>query len=218
MMAETAEWDEVLSRLAQMPSLAPGAVLAAGPAFRPDFTQVLEDLEAVAGWRLDGLQSGKVNLGNLDGVDTTVRQVIRQAPLETTTYLTVTRTPVTLPTPPEMARIRAALILKRNALRDYVDFAALSALLGEEALVQAFESFDRLYPQPSGASAMLQLVTQIMTPVPHDPPPTDDLRAVLPDTHGPWSSWNAAMKQCRQAADTLFSAMGPGDEPAPDGN
>jgi len=53
-----------------------------------------------------------------------------------------------------MLRIKAVLILKRNATRDYLDFAALADRLGEEDAVMALSSFDSIYPQPNGESAL----------------------------------------------------------------
>ena len=41
-----------------------------------------------------------------------------------------------------MLRIKAVLILKRNATRDYLDFAALFDQIGSEDAVSALRSFD----------------------------------------------------------------------------
>ena len=46
-----------------------------------------------------------------------------------------------------MLRIKAVLILKLNATRDYLDFLALFEKLGEEACAEALHCLDRLYPQ-----------------------------------------------------------------------
>ncbi len=61
----------------------------------------------------------------LDGIETGVRQLIREAPLETA-QIGVNGKFVVLPTKAEMLCIKAVLILKRNATRDYPDFAALA--------------------------------------------------------------------------------------------
>lgn len=51
---------------------------------RQRFDQVLADLEAVAGWKTARVQRPVQTLGSLDGIETGVRQLIREAPLETT--------------------------------------------------------------------------------------------------------------------------------------
>lgn len=105
-------------------------------------------------------------LGNLDGIETGIRQLIRTQPLETA-RLRIGDLEVTLPTLAEILRLKAALILKRNATRDYPDFVALADQLGDEAVVAALASFDELYPQPNGASATQQLQIQLANPLPY---------------------------------------------------
>ena len=60
-------------------------------------------------------------LGSLDRIETGVRQLIREEPLETmqVEYL---GEQLTIPTEAEMLRIKGVLILQRNATRDYLDF------------------------------------------------------------------------------------------------
>ena len=67
-----------------------------------------------------------------------------------------------------MLRIKAVLILKRNATRDYLDFAALADCLGDDDMTLALRSFDSIYPQPNGESALQQLQIQLATPLPYD--------------------------------------------------
>jgi len=83
-------------------------------------------------------------LGNLDGIQTGIRQLIRTAPLETQIVQTAQGS-LTLPTPAEILRIKAALILRRNATRDYLDLAALSAYLGASQACAALLNLDALY-------------------------------------------------------------------------
>ena len=68
-------------------------------------------------------------LGSLDGIETGVRQLIRAEPLETTT-VSVGDHEITIPTEAEILRIKGFLLLRRNAARDYVDFAALAHRIG----------------------------------------------------------------------------------------
>jgi hypothetical protein len=60
------------------------------------------------------------------------------------------------------------LILKRNATRDYLDFAALAEQSGEECVVDALHRFDQLYSQTNGESALQQLQIQLAAPLPYD--------------------------------------------------
>ena len=60
------------------------------------------------------------------------------------------------------------LILKRNAVRDYLDFVALADHIGPRALIAALRLFDRLYPQQNQESALQQLQIQLAQPIPYD--------------------------------------------------
>ena len=99
-------------------------------------------------------------LGSLDGIETGVSQLIRSAPLQTT-QIEHGDDRSTVPTEAEILRIKAALVLKRNATRDYLDFVALATRLGDSRAVEKLQDFDTLYPQPNGESAVLQLQIQL---------------------------------------------------------
>jgi hypothetical protein len=66
-------------------------------------------------------------LGCLDGIETGIRQLIRNEPLQVERKVCHGHE-ITLPTAEEMLRIKGVLILKRNATRDYLDFIALHQL------------------------------------------------------------------------------------------
>ncbi len=141
---------------------------------RNHFDEILQDLESVAGWKTARIKRPVLILGSLDGIQTGVRQLIREEPLETTTLVVPGSTrPITLPTAAEILRIKAALVLKRNATRDYLDTAALSDRVGLPEAVKALARFDQIYPQPNGASATQQLVSQLANPRPFDLEGTD---------------------------------------------
>jgi len=93
--------------------------------------------------------------------------LIREAPLETRD-LEINGQRLRLPTEAEVLRIKAVLVLRRNATRDYVDLAALADHLGEDGAVEALKPFDALYPQPGGGSALQQLAIQLAAPQPYD--------------------------------------------------
>lgn len=214
------EWEQVLSAAAHLQQLFPDAVLVGGTAsalvahhrisidadhvlanLRQGFDEVLAQLESVAGWKTARVQRPVQNLGSLDGIETGVRQLIRGEPLETR-QVGHRDALITIPTAAEMLRIKAVLILKRNATRDHLDFVALQDRLGEQSTIEARQSFDRLYPQPNGESALQQLLIQLAQPAPYD----------LEETHlseykhleSRWHDWSSVREVCARCAVMLF--------------
>lgn len=158
------EWQYVISAAAHLQVVLPGTALVGGtaaavyarhrlsfdadhviPDRRDRFDEVLGQLESVAGWRTGRLKRPVMILGSLDGIETGVRQLIRERPLETNEVF-VGRVPVVVPTEAEMLRIKAVLNLKRNATRDYLDFVALAERLGDAGTFAALADLDLLYP------------------------------------------------------------------------
>ena len=180
------EWEELLSVAARLQVILPEAVLVGGTAaalhaghrvsydadhtlgdLRKRFDQVLLELESVSGWRTARIKSPSIILDSLDGIETGVRQLIRTKPLETI-VVDHHGARLRVPTLEEILRIKGVLILKRNATRDYVDFIALAERLGPEMAGAALAPFDELYPQPSGQSALQQLLAQLSYALPYD--------------------------------------------------
>lgn len=180
------DWEQVLSSAARLQRILPDAVLVGGTAsalyakhrlstdadhvladLRERFDEVLAELESVAGWKTARIRRPVQILGSLDGIETGVRQLIRDNPLETTQVECLGQK-VTVPTQAEILRIKAVLILKRNATRDYLDFVALADHMGDEHVAEALRRFDQLYPQPNEESALQQLQIQLANPLPYD--------------------------------------------------
>ncbi|MDR2354003.1 MAG: hypothetical protein LBF22_12795 [Deltaproteobacteria bacterium] len=180
------DWDLLLSSAARLQRILPEAVLVGGTAaalyaehrvssdadhvlvdLRDRFDEVLHELEAVTGWKEAKVTRPVQVLGSLDGIETGVRQLIRVKPLETA-ILKYKGLELTVPTEAEILRIKAFLILKRNATKDYVDFMALADHLGVEPSATALGSLDSLYPQKSGESALQQLLAQLSNALPYD--------------------------------------------------
>lgn len=218
--AHLPEWERLLSSAARLQQIVPGAVLVGGTAaaihaehrfsldadhvladLRKRFDEVLEQLESVAGWQTARLARPVQILGSLDGIQTGVRQLIRTQPLETTT-LDVEGAALTIPTAAEILRIKGVLILKRNATRDYLDFVALATHLGSRATGEALRSFDRLYPQESGESALQQLQVQLANPLPYDldGPDVSEYR----DLAAEWREWGRVTDACGRIAVRVF--------------
>ena len=217
------EWEQVLSAAAHLQRILPDAVLVGGTAaatyaghrfsqdadhvltdLRLRFDQVLADLESVAGWKTARIRPPVQILGSLDGIETGVRQLIRDEPLDTTEIERFGQR-LTVPTLPEMLRIKAVLILKRNATRDYLDFGALADHMGNDDIIQALRRFDTLYPQPNGESALQQLQIQLASPLPYD---LRDVNLSMYKHLAPkWHDWSAVQSVCAACATLIFDKI-----------
>jgi hypothetical protein len=217
------EWEQLLSAAAHLQEILPDATLVGGTAvaifaqhrlsrdadhvltdLRHRFDEVLAELESVAGWRTARVKRPVLILGSLDGIETGVRQLIRERPLETQ-EVAIGDIRLVVPTEEELLRIKAVLILRRNATRDYLDFAALSDRLGLEQVKKALDSFDDFYPQTSGESALQQLQVQLANPMPYDLENTD-LREYR-KLHPKWHDWNRVKEICAMIAVDLFERL-----------
>ena len=215
------EWERVLSAAARLQGILPGAVLVGGTAaaaheghrlsvdadhvvadLRGRFDEVLAQLESVAGWKTARVRRPVLVLGSLDGIETGIRQLIRSAPLETETLPAPDGSSVVVPTRAEMLRIKAILILKRNATRDYLDFAALARSLGPVGTADALAPLDALYPQPNGTSPYQQLLVQLASPMPFDLDGTDltEYKRLVPE----WQDWEKVRTSCGELAAALL--------------
>jgi hypothetical protein len=219
------DWDLVLSSAARLQSILPEAVLVGGTAaaihaehrfsrdadhvltdLRARFDNVLAELESVAGWKTARVQRPVQILGSLDGIETGVRQLIRDQPLETV-VLDYKGIPLTIPTEAEMLRIKGVLILRRNATRDYLDFVALADRMGGEFVARALQSFDKLYPQDGGESALQQLQVQLSNPMPFD---LDDVSPDLPEYKNlapKWHDWNSVKEVLGRISAEIFDRV-----------
>lgn len=217
------EWEQLLSAAAHLQRILPGATLVGGtaaaifakhrishdadhvlPDLRARFDEVLAELESVAGWRTARVKRPVMILGSLDGIETGVRQLIRDQPLETQ-EVTVQGVRLVVPTEEEMLRIKTVLLLRRNATRDYLDFAALAQRIGPERVRRALAPLDQLYPQPSGESALQQVQVQLANPMPYDLEKTDltEYRRL----HSDWQDWNRVKDVCATIAADLFQSL-----------
>ena len=171
------------------------------------FDEVLAQLEAVAGWQTDRRQRPVVIMGRLDGIMTTVRNQRRSAPLETHEIETAAG-PLRVPTAAEILRIKAWLIVDRNATRDFLDVAAISDKLGLEASARALASLDRLYPQGDDAGAVRQqLMRQLAKPRPFDLDEVEPRLAEYKGITAPWRTWAAVEQQSQALGVELAEAV-----------
>jgi hypothetical protein len=217
------DWEQVLSTAARLQRILPEAVLVGGTAaalyadhrlstdanhvlsdLHQRFDQVLAELESVAGWKTARIKRPVQILGSLDGIETGVRQLIREEPLETT-HIEYLGQRITIPTQAEILRIKGVLILKRNATRDYLDFVALADHMDDEKMLEAMRVFDRLYPQPNEESALQQLQIQLANPLPYD---LEELQLTeYKNLDLRWQNWETVKTACVRYAMLIFDRI-----------
>lgn len=216
--AELSDWERLLAAERHLQALVPGSVLVGGTAaaiharhrlsvdgdhvvedLRDRFDEVLGALESAAGWQTARIQRPVLILGSLDGVLTGIRQLRRVAPLEVEE-----REGLQVPTLAEMARIKAWLLATRHTVRDYLDLVVLLERLGERDGCAALGSLDRLYPQASGVSVLVEVVERLGAARPGDLAQVDiaSYKGLVP----PWDSWAFVVARGRAWAELLARA------------
>lgn len=201
-------FDDVLAKAAQLQDLVPGAVLVGGAAaalyahhreshdhdhvvadLAERFDAVLDNLEALGEWSTARVQPGKLILGELGGIETGVRQLLRGRPLETA-EIEVGGRRLVVPTAAEILRIKAWLTLSRNQTRDYLDIAALADAIGLDAAAEVLRGMDDYYADINRRpeTVATQLVRQLADPRPRDA----EVTTQLPSYKGlaaRWQDW-----------------------------
>jgi hypothetical protein len=219
-----AEWEGLLAAERHLQLLVRGSVLVGGTAaalhaghrvsldgdhvltdLRERFDDVLADLEAVAAWRTSRVRRPVLILGQLDGVLTGIRQLRRIQPLETEEIAGLR-----VPTLAEMARIKAWLLATRFTTRDYLDTVVLFERLGEEGTREALRSLDALYPQPSGASVLAEVVERLGSARAVDEAEID--LAGYRGLQAPWNDWEYVVSRGRAWARILAELLLGGKE------
>lgn len=220
---ELPDWELVISAASHLQEILPEAVLVGGTAtavhaehrFSRDadhvitdlvenFDKVLSDLESVAGWKTARVKRPVLILGSLDGIETGIRQLIRSEPLETMVVERFNQS-IRIPTEAEMLRIKAVLILKRNATRDYLDFIAMTRYLGHELTMEALKPFDELYHQENGESPLQQLQTQLSKPLPFD---LDEIElSSYKGLNKELQEWNNIEQECSGLSNEIFEQL-----------
>jgi hypothetical protein len=201
----------LLESAAHLQRLVPGAVLVGGSAailyadhresrdhdhvvadLADRFEMVLEAVEEDEGWATNRVTPGKVILGNLDGIEAGVRQMIRKTPLEITEIALPSGEALTVPTIEETLRIKAFLIVRRNQTRDYLDLAALSDHIGIEHAAEVLSSIDDYYADQNDTDEGIasQLVRQLSEPSPADRSVIDQLPSYR-RLRKRWTDWGA---------------------------
>lgn len=225
-MSPPESWEHVLAAAARLQRLLPDAVLVGGSAaathaahrvsfdddhvltdLRERFDEILDHLERADGWVTARINRPVLILGSLDGVETGIRQLVRTRPLEIEEIETPAGT-LRVPTLEEMLRVKAWLVLRRNATRDYLDTVALADRLGIDAAVEVALSLDAYYEDQVGSGGRriaTQLAKQLTDPAPFDLSDVDLLtyRALLPR----WQDWANVEGACSELARRMLDAL-----------
>jgi hypothetical protein len=215
----------VMESAAHLQRLVPGAVLVGGTAailyadhresrdhdhvledLEDRFEMVLEAVEEDGGWATNRVAPGKVILGNLDGIEAGVRQMVRKTPLEVTKVEVPSGAEVAVPTLEETLRIKAFLIVRRNQTRDYLDVAALTAVLGADRAADVLNGIDEYYSDQIGAGEGVasQLVRQLSDPKPADRSVIDQLSSYR-RLRQRWKDWSAVTEILGEVAERMVA-------------
>lgn len=166
------------------------------------FDVVLEAVEATEGWVTNRVSPGKIVLGELGGIESGVRQMIRKVPLEVVEVTLASGERVRVPTPEETLRIKAYLIVRRNQTRDYLDVVALAERYGLAPAAAVLARLDDFYGdqrQPAAEGVATQLVRQLADPRPKDSRTTTQLSSYK-GLDRRWADWKAVVEVCRRLA------------------
>jgi len=219
-MSETLQ--TVLASAARLQEVVPDAVLVGGSAaalhaghrdsFDHDhvladlvdrYGEVLEAVEATDGWATSVRASRPpfTIMGSLGGVEAGLRQMRRTRPLETERVEVGDGHVVVAPTVAEALRVKAYLVVQRNAVRDHLDVVALADHLGTDRAVQVLVRIDDYYDDRSNepGSVLTSLVAALADPQPRDPDVIDE----LPRYKGldeRWHDWRDVVEACRDLA------------------
>jgi len=166
------------------------------------FDTVLDAIEATDGWVTNRVTPGKIILGELGDIESGVRQLIRNRPLEVTDVTLPSGHILRVPTPDEILRIKGYLVVRRNQVRDYLDVAALSDRYGIPHSADVLAHIDLYYSDqrgPESEGVATQLARQLADPRPADARTIQQLgRYKNLDTR--WADWTNVTEVCRCVA------------------
>jgi hypothetical protein len=210
-------WQKLIEAAANFQELLTGSVMIGGTAaalhlkhrfsfdadhilydLKENYEKVLNFLEGRDDWETARISPPKLILGNFQGVETGVRQLRRNRPLETE-QIDIKGKSLTIPTLPEMIRTKGWMIISRNATRDYIDFAALAKHMGIEDTTEVLIDFNDFYSdliRGSQASPIVQLIRQLAEPKPGDLDQID--LSLYKGIQPPFDSWDFIVKICEE--------------------
>lgn len=212
---------EVLESAARLQEVLPDAVLVGGSAaalwadhrdsydhdhvladLAERFEIVLDAVESTDGWVTNRVTPGKIILGELGGIESGVRQLIRRTPLEMVEVELPSGHKLRVPTLRETLRIKGYLLVRRNQTRDYLDVAALSdrcTVPDAAAVLAHIDDFFGDQRGPEVAGVATQLARQLADPKPADARTTSQLthyKSLDPR----WTDWASVVAVCRSVS------------------
>jgi hypothetical protein len=165
-----------------------------------EIDEILLAMGTQSDWKPDQIKSVLV-LGKLGGVEVGFRQLFRKKPIQVEKVHTKSGTWL-IPTIEEMASFKAVLTVKRNNVRDYLDFAALVTKIGDEEkvlniLLSLSEGYDVDYT--------LEASKTLSDPSPSDLESTDlkNYKGIKPE----WQDWNRIKQICQHYGKLLTEAL-----------
>ncbi len=166
------------------------------------FDVVLDAIEATDGWVTNRVTPGKIILGELGDIESGVRQLIRNRPLEVADVTLPSGHMLRVPTADEVLRIKGYLIVRRNQVRDYIDVAALADRYGISHAASVLGHIDDYYSDQRDADAegvATQLARQLASPRPADARTIRQLHEYK-DLDARWTDWKNVTDVCRSVA------------------
>ena len=221
-MARSQRLQRVLESAARLQQLVPDAILVGGSAaalhaghresFDHDhvlvdldqrYAQVLDAVEASDGWATSVRASRPpmTIMGSLDGIQAGLRNLRRTRPLETVSIEVAPGANVTAPTAEEALRVKAYLVVQRNAVRDYLDVVALADHIGVDHAGEILRHIDDYYDDRSQQAGSVR--TSLALALAHPKPVDVDVIAELPRYRGldpRWHDWSSVVAACRDLA------------------
>ena len=180
------------------------------PSLRSDFQEIVRILEETPQWRTARLQPPVLILGSISGIPVGFRQA-RHAGVIDSIIVHVAEGPLRVATLDEMIGMKAYMAYSRNAVRDYLDFAALSACMDDEAVVASLLKSDTRYGHLQTSSVALAIARRLSDPKPCDLEQVqlDAYKGLVPA----WRSWPRVEECSRRFGDLLGERLVLGGAP-----
>ena len=162
---------------------------------RGHFDEVLDKLSESKDWKTARLQRPVLILGSISDCEVGFRQSLRTVPIETVKA----ETPfgeLEIPTLDEMIGMKAFLLYRRKALRDFLDFAAVAEGTTDEEVLRSVQKLDERYGELQTNSVRLDVSRTLVNPEPVDLEGTDisHYRSLASE----WHDWNRTADICKK--------------------
>lgn len=222
-------WRAVLAAGVRAQQLVPGSVAVGGTAaalyahhrysedtdhlvagLRERFDEVRDRLDLDKEWKTARLQPPVLILRSIAGVQVGFRQPWRKDAIETSIVETEGGALV-VPTLCELIAMKAYLLYSRNALRDYLDFAALASCAKDDEVLRCLMKTHEQYGHLQSGSVPLEIAKRLSDPSPFDLSSIDlaDYKGVAAE----WRSWDRVRAVCLHFGASLAQRLVLAGEP-----